>query len=117
MMIGEPILLNPNSYESIDKTLPELKANLKIGDYCEWLLLGCDGPPFCIASCLIERSLDKHDWVRVVSSLGHFNMNQVKTFFKILEKICLEALGKEVFHFSLPKAYNYFLNCKDNHKV
>ena len=44
-------------------------------------------------------------------------MNQVKTFFKILDKICLEGLGKEVLNFSSPKAYNYFLNCKDNHKV
>ena len=52
-----------------------------------------------------------------MSGLGHLNMNQVKTFFKILDKICLGALGKEVLKFSSPKAYDYFLNCKDNHKA
>ena len=116
-MIGEPILLNPNSYENIDKTLSELKANRKIGDEREWTLLGCGGPPFCIASHMIERNPDKYDWVSVVSGLGHLNMNQVKTFFKMLDKICLGALGKEVLKFSSPKAYDYFLNCKDNHKA
>ena len=60
---------------------------------------------------------DKYDWISVVSCLGHLNMSQVKTFFKILDKICLEALGKEVLNFSLPKTSSYFLNCKDNHKV
>ena len=44
-------------------------------------------------------------------------MNQVKTFFKIVDKICLEALGKEVLIFQSSKAYDYLLNCKDNHKV
>ena len=47
--------MNPNSYENIDKIL---KANLKIGDEREWTLLGCDAPPFCIASHLIERNPD-----------------------------------------------------------
>ena len=116
-MIGEPILLNPNSYENIEKNLSELKANRKIGDEREWTLLGCDGPPFCIASHLIERNPDKYDWVSVVSGLEHLNVNQVKTFFKILDEICLGALGNKVLKFSSPKAYDYFLNCKDNHKV
>ena len=52
----------------------------------------------------------------MVGSLGHLNMNQAKTFFKT-NNICLEALGKKVLHFPLPKACNYFLNCKDNHKA
>ena len=44
-------------------------------------------------------------------------MNQLKTFFKIVNKICLEPLGKEVLHFQSPKAYKYFVDCKDNHKA
>ena len=44
-------------------------------------------------------------------------MNQVKTFFKIVDKFCLEALGKEVLNFWSSKGYDYFLNCKDNNKT
>ena len=39
-MIGKPILFNPNCFLNIDKILSELKANLKIGDECEWIILG-----------------------------------------------------------------------------
>ena len=41
-------------------------------------------------------------------------MNQLNTFFKTVNKICLEPLGKEVLHFQSPKAYKYFVDCKDN---
>ena len=82
MMRGEPILLNPNRYENIDKILSELKTNLKIEDERERTLLECDGPPFCIASHLIDRNPDKYDWVSIVCGLGYLNMNQVRTLFK-----------------------------------
>lgn len=75
-------MLNSNRYENIDKILSELKTNLKIEDGREWTLLECDGPPYCIASRLIERNPDKYDWVSIVCGLGYLNMNQVKTFFK-----------------------------------
>ena len=79
--------------------------------------MGCDVPPFWIANRLIEHNPEKYDWVSVVSDLGHLNMNQVKIFFKIVDKICLEALGKEVLNFKSSKAYDYFLTCKENHKA
>ena len=60
MITGEPILLNSNNYENINKILSELKTNLKIEDEREWTLLGCDGPLFCITSRLIERNSDKY---------------------------------------------------------
>ena len=53
----------------------------------------------------------------MLSGLGHLGMNEVKTFFKILDKILLESLGKEVSHFESQKAYNYFLDCKVTHKA
>ena len=42
--------------------------------------------------------------IGLVSGLGHLNMNQAKIFFKILDNICLEALGKEILNFSFTKA-------------
>ena len=53
----------------------------------------------------------------MLSGLGHLGMNEMKTFFKILDKILLEPLGKEVLHFESQKSYNFFLNCKDTHKA
>lgn len=46
MMIGELILLNPNSHENIDKILSELKTTLRIVDGCEWVFLGCENHHF-----------------------------------------------------------------------
>ena len=43
-------------------------------------------------------------------------MNQLKTFFKIVDPIIGEALGKDVLNFTSPKAYQYFVDCKDIHK-
>ena len=92
----EPILLNPNSCQNIDGVLQSFKPILQIGKEREWTLLGCDGRPYCLSSRIIERNPSKHDWVSIVSGLGHLNMNQLKTFFKIVSKICLEPLGKEI---------------------
>ena len=114
---SEPILLNPNSYQNIDNILQSFKSILQIGEEREWALLGCDGSPYCLCSRIIERSPSGYDWVSIVSGLGHLNMNQLKTFFKIIYEICLEPLGKEVLHFQSSKAYKYFVDCKDNHKA
>ena len=42
---GEPILVNPNSYDSIREIISTLKSELGIGSQREWVILGCDGPP------------------------------------------------------------------------
>ena len=111
------MLLNPNSYKNIVRIISLLKANLEIGRSHQWTVVGCDGPPYCLASCIIERDPTNYDWISLISGLGHLNVNQLKTFFKIVDKIFLEALGKEVLNFESPKAYDYFINCKDNHKT
>ena len=80
-------------------------------------MLGCDGLPYCLSSRIIERNPSKYDWVSIASGLGHLDMNQLKTLFKIVNEICLEPLGKEVLHFKSPKACKYFVDCKDNHKA
>ena len=111
---GEPILLNPNSYQNTDSILWPFKYILQIEEEQEWALLGWDGPLYCLSSRVIERNPFKYDWVSIASGLGQLNMNQLNTFFKTVNKICLEGLGKEVLHFQSPKAYKYFVDCKDN---
>ena len=44
-------------------------------------------------------------------------MNQLKTFFKILDHVCGDVLGEEVLKFNTPKSYRYFFDCKDNQKA
>ena len=97
--IGEPVLFNPNSYENIVRIISSLKANLEIGRSRQWSIVGCDGPPYCLASRIIEPDPTNYDWISLISGLGHLNMNQLKTFFKIVDKIFLKALGKEVLNF------------------
>ena len=63
MVIGTPVLLNPNSHENIDKILSKLKTNLRIADECQWTFLGRDRPLFCIANYLVEINPDNYDWV------------------------------------------------------
>ena len=116
MHVGEPIMYNPNSYASIERILNELKDDLQIGKSRQWTFIGCDGPPYRIASHLRDTK-ERHEWAVLVPGLGHLHMNQMKTLFKVLDKVLLEPLGKEVLHFESPKAYNFFLNAKDTHKT
>ena len=51
----EPIFLNPNSYENIKLILNELNKMLGIGEKNEWSYVGCDGPPYVIASTLADE--------------------------------------------------------------
>ena len=48
--------------------------------------VGCDGPPYRIAARIIENN-PSHDWAVLVPGLGHLHMNQMKTLFKVLDKI------------------------------
>ena len=114
--MGEPILVNPNNYDSVRKVLHHMKDLLITGGR-HWTFLGSDGPPFCLASRIIENNLDKYSWVSMLSGLEHLHMNQLKSFFKVVDQIFLEPLGKEILGFQSPKAYDFFVNAKDTHKA
>ena len=73
MLMGEPIMLNPNSYDNIN-ILKELKEDILVNGRV-WTLIGCDGPPYCIASRIISNDKDLYDWVSMFPGVGHQNMN------------------------------------------
>ena len=114
--VGEPIMVNPNSYANCKVILNEMKPRLISNDR-KWAILGCDGPPYCLASRIIQDNPDSYDWVTLMTGLGHLHMNQLKSFFKVADQIVLEPLGKEVLGFVSDKAYQYFINAKDTHKT
>ena len=102
--IGEPIIVNPNSFDRVKHILDEYKLLHKIGVYREWVILGCDGPPFRMSSIITQKEPQKRNWVYIVPGLGHLHMNQLKTSLEIMDKLMLEPLGKEVLKFKSPKA-------------
>lgn len=115
--LNEPIMLNPNSFENIKAILDILKvALIDSSNGRKWTFIGADGPPYTIMRRIIETDPDKYDWIVLVSGRGHLNMNELKTFFKVIDNVCGELLGKEVLDFNTPKSYSYFINCKDTHK-
>ena len=81
------------------------------------MFVGADGPPYCLMRRLLKQNPGQYDWVSLVSGGGHLNMNLLKTYFKVLEKIILEPLGKEILKYDTQKLFDYFIQCKDNHKA
>ena len=116
MKVGEPLMHNPNSYETVRKVLSEMAGSHGIGAERSWAFLGCDGPPYVLASRIIEENETEFGWAAMLPGLGHLHMNQLKTLFKVVDQIFLEPLGKEVLNFTTPKAYQYFRDAKDTHK-
>ena len=115
--MGEPVLVNPNSFDNIKTILDNIKSRAITVNGRKWVFVGADGPPYCLMRRLIAEDPDKYNWLSIVSGLGHLNLNQVKTFFKICDKVVLDVLGQDVLKFYTAKSYQYFLDCKDNHKA
>ena len=88
---------------------------LGIGENREWSYVGCDGPPYIIASRLVDEG--DYEWVAMSNGLGHLYMNQQKTLFNIACDIILEPLAKDVLNFDSPNALLYFFKCADGHKM
>ena len=117
ILMGELILVNPNSSKNLETILDQLHENMIENSEREWLFVSAAGPPYCLMRCLLKQNPCQYDWVSLVSGGGHINMNWLKTYFKVLEKIILEPLGKEILKYDTQKSFDYFIQCKDNHKA
>ena len=93
--MGEPVLANPNIFKNLEMILEQLHENAIKNSEREWLFVGADKPPYCLITRLLEKKPFDYDWVSLMSGGGHLNMNLLKVFFKITEKIILEPLGKK----------------------
>ena len=49
---------------------------LGIGEKREWSYVGCDGPPYVIASRLVDDG--NYEWVAMSNGLEHLYMNEQK---------------------------------------
>ena len=113
---GEPILVNPNSYNTIKKIISSLKVDLGIGTHRDWVFIGCDGPPYTLASRIIDSDHEL-DWISLLPGLGHLHMNELKTYFRVVDDIFLHPLGNQVLNFTSSVAYKYFVDAEDTHKA
>lgn len=69
--------------------------------------MGCDGPPYVMASRLIEADKNEFDWITLLPGLGHLNMSQVcKQFFLISERRFITASKRKCI-FSKNIYYKY----------
>ena len=104
LSLNEPIMENPNSVERLRYILDTLKPRL-INEDRKWVFIGADGPPYAIMRRILEEDPEKYNWVALVSGRGHLGMNQLKTFFKVADKVFGEVLGNEI-HTLLTVLYN-----------
>jgi hypothetical protein len=57
VQMAEPLMLNPNSYTNIT-TVQDTLLLYNSHSVREWSAIGCDGPPYVIASRLMEKSYE-----------------------------------------------------------
>ena len=62
IQFSHPILSNPDSYKNIHQILKQLQIFAIICIVREWVFIGCDGPPYCLTSRIVESSPDESDF-------------------------------------------------------
>ena len=105
---GHSIPVNPNSYISVKRVLGTLHDDLNIGTEHEY------GPPYLLASRIIDEDPETYGWALMENGLCHEHMNQLKAYFRVADDIFLHALG--IINFISKNAYSFFVNAKDTHK-
>lgn len=115
----EPVLVNPNSFESVECVLKHVKEHsidVDSPNGRKWIFCGADGPPACLMRRIKTADPDSYKWLAILTGKGHLKMNMLKSVFKLGNKIMFNVFGKEVLKFDTTKSYQYFIDCKDNHK-
>ncbi|XP_062577384.1 uncharacterized protein LOC134239238 [Saccostrea cucullata] len=115
IQMGNPISVNPCSYESVEVVLSSIKAEVGIPENRKWTLVGCDGLPFLLSHRIIKHSEDLQDLL-ILPGLGHFEINMCKALIKLV----WQALGVDLaklLGYRSPKALQACLDGNDHHKA
>ena len=110
VVMGEPLMLNPNSYANVETVMREVRSSATNDKH--WVTIGCDGNPYMMAQHLRDRDDDLKDML-VLPGPGHLEMNMVRAIVKILWPLGLKELAGELCG---AKSAESILNCKDHHK-
>ena len=112
--LGEPVLTNPCSYDSVNEVLNSLLNSTVNNTDRKWTILGCDGLPYILASRLIEKD-ETLQHILLQPGLGHYEINMVKALFKLLWEVALSDLAQLMGYKSI-KAQVACQNATDHHK-
>ena len=69
-----------------------------------------------ITVSIIVKDGESYEWVSMFPGSGHLNMNQITSLFRLLDKICIQPLGKDVLNLKCVNAFQFLNNAKDSHK-
>ena len=116
--MGEPALVNPNSFKNIETILEQLHENA-FKKFWERIAVSWSSRTAILLDEKVARKETIWLWLGFIGfwSWSFKYVNLLKTFFKIPEKIILEPLGKEILRYNTQKSFDYFINFKDNHKT
>ena len=89
--LGEPVLTNPCSYDSVNEVLNSLLNSFVNNTDRKWTILGCDGLPYILASRLIEKD---ETLQHILLQPVHYEINMVKALFKLLWEVALSDLAQ-----------------------
>ncbi len=110
--MGEPIMLNPNSYTRVKQVLDVIRAN-KYSEHT-WSMVGCDGVSYVLSHRLRDDCPDLHDAL-LWPGQGHLEINFVKLLLKLLWPVGLETLAAMV-DFQTARALHYAFEAGNHHK-
>lgn len=65
---------------------------IKVGTERQWTTIGCDGLPYILASRIIAKE-PKYQHFLLEAGPGHYEINMVRTCFKLLWEVILKDLG------------------------
>jgi hypothetical protein len=73
IVMGNPVAINPCSYDSVKEVLTNIKGSTTGGSR-SWTTVGCDGLPYRIAT----RVIREHQDLLLQPGLGHFERYRAK---------------------------------------
>ena len=109
-----PIFLNPCSYRAVNDVMQTIHTeNCKGGR--KWSGIGCDGLPYILGARLIEKDAGLQN-ILLQPGLGHYEINMVKSCFKLLWDVILQDTAK-MLGFKSARALAACERASDHHKA
>ncbi len=111
--MGEPSLVNPNSYVTINQVLKHIQQETLINR--SWTVAGCDRVPYILAHRLRDKDRELQN-ILLLPGPGHVEMNAIRVLFKLLWPLGMEDLAR-ILGYKTPKALGYAQKAADDHKA
>ena len=113
VITGEPLFLNPCSYRAVEDVLSDIHSRNCSGQR-RWSVIGCDGLPYILGTRLIDNDVNLQN-ILLMPGLGHFEINMVRSSFKLLWTVILQDAA-DMLGFRSDKAKASCRKAIDHHK-